>query len=154
MTRDVRPDGLWVVLGAGGMLGRDVTDVLANREVRALQRGDLDITDARAVRDAVAGADVVVNCAAWTAVDDAETHEDEAFAVNASGAANAAAACATVGAHLIQVSTDYVFDGSAQTPYREDAALAPMSAYGRTKAAGEHAVRELLPNNHSIVRTA
>jgi dTDP-4-dehydrorhamnose reductase len=101
----------------------------------------------------VRGQDVVVNAAAWTAVDDAETNEPQAFAVNATGAANLARACADVGAELVQVSTDYVFAGDATSPYAESAQLAPRSAYGRTKAAGEWAVTALCPRSR-VVRTA
>ncbi|SKC36239.1 dTDP-4-dehydrorhamnose reductase [Krasilnikoviella flava] len=145
----------WVVTGAGGMLGHDLLDVLraAGADVVALDRADLDVTDAAAAAAAVQGADVVVNCAAWTAVDDAETHEPDAFRVNATGAANLARAAHAAGARLVQVSTDYVFDGSASAPYAEDAPPAPVSAYGRTKAAGEWAVRAEAPD-HLIVRTA
>ena len=99
-----------------------------------------DITDVTAVKEAVAMArpDVVVKSAAWTAVDDAEAHEDEALAVNGHGVANLATACVNVGAALVQVSTDYVFDGSATLPYPEDAVPAPLTAYGRTKLATRH----------------
>ena len=145
----------WVVFGAAGMLGQDAAAVAeaAGHEVTRLRRSDLDITDAVAVLDAVAGHDVVVNCAGWTAVDDAETHEAEAFAVNATGAAHLARAATASGARLVHVSTDYVFDGGATRPYPEDAPVAPRSAYGRTKAAGEWAVRALAPNA-LVVRTA
>ena len=144
----------WLVTGAGGMLGHDVVAALDGREVTALRRADLDVTDAAAVAAAVAGHDVVVNCAAWTAVDDAETHEAEALKVNGDGPRVLARACADAGARLVHFSTDYVFDGSATTPYAEDAPLAPRSAYGRTKAAGETAVREELPDAHWLVRVA
>ncbi|MBL8932895.1 MAG: dTDP-4-dehydrorhamnose reductase [Kineosporiaceae bacterium] len=147
----------WLVTGAGGMLGRDLLDLLADDPqigVTALGHADLDITDPLAVTKAVAGHDVVVNCAAWTAVDDAEAHEAEAFAVNAIGPANLARAAARDGARLLQVSTDYVFAGDADLPYAEDAPIAPASAYGRTKAAGEWAVRSELPQRHWILRTA
>ena len=145
----------WLVTGAGGMLGRAVLQALDGRTgVTPATRGDLDITDPAAVGAAVPGHDVVVNCAAWTAVDDAESHESEAFAVNALGPARLAAACARSGAALLQVSTDYVFSGTAMEPYPENAPLAPMSAYGRTKAAGEWAVRAELPGRHWILRTA
>lgn len=147
----------WLVTGAGGMLGRDLLDLLADDpqiSVTALGHADLDITDPLAVTKAVAGHDVVVNCAAWTAVDDAEAHEAEAFAVNAIGPANLARAAARDGARLLQVSTDYVFAGDADLPYAEDAPIAPASAYGRTKAAGEWAVRSELPQRHWILRTA
>jgi len=148
----------WLVTGAGGMLGRDVLGVLAGRPeiaVTAADRAALDVTDLAAVRTAVAGHEVVVNCAAWTAVDDAESQEPAAFAANAVGPANLARAAAESGAWLLHVSTDYVFAGDdAGRPYPEDAPIAPRSAYGRTKAAGEWAVRAELPQRHWILRTA
>jgi dTDP-4-dehydrorhamnose reductase len=148
----------WLVLGAGGQLGLDMQVALAlagvsDKDVKGLKRADLDVTQADAVREAVRGYDVVVNAAAYTAVDDAEAHEGQAFAVNATGAANVAAACRESGARLVHVSTDYVFSGDATDPYAEDAPLAPQSAYGRTKAAGEWAVRATCPQAW-IVRTA
>ena len=148
----------WLVTGAGGMLGLDLQVVLAlagvdSKDVTALKRADLDITRPSEVRDAVRGHDVVVNCAAYTAVDDAEAHEAQAFSVNAVGTANVAGACRETGARLVHVSTDYVFAGDATDPYAEDAPLAPRSAYGRTKAAGEWAVRATCPESW-IVRTA
>jgi dTDP-4-dehydrorhamnose reductase len=148
----------WLVTGAAGMLGRDLTDLLRARgeEFTPLARVDLDITDPAAVAKAVSlvKPDVVVNCAAWTAVDAAEEHEEAAFAINAGGAVNLAAACASVGALLVHPSTDYVFDGHASVPYAEDAPTAPSGAYGRTKLAGEQAVRAALPDAGYIVRTA
>lgn len=144
----------WLVVGAGGMLGRDLVAALEGRPVTAANRAALDVTDPTATLAAVAGHDVVVNCAAWTAVDDAETHEAAAYAVNAVGAANLARACAATGASLVQISTDYVFPGDATEPYAEDAPTAPRSAYGRTKLAGEWAVRALLPDGSWVVRTA
>ena len=146
----------WLVTGANAMLGTDLVDLLRSEghEVTAAARDSLDITDAESVDRAVAGHDVVVNCAAWTAVDAAEEHEDEAFAVNGDGARLLARAAAAHGARLVQVSTDYVFDGTSSTPYAEDAPTAPASAYGRTKAAGEEAVRDELPGDHLVVRTA
>ena len=148
----------WLVTGAAGMLGRDLTALLAARgeEITALTRADLDITDLAAVAKAVDAAkpDVVVNCAAWTAVDAAEEHEARALAINGHGAANLAAACAAAGALLVHPSTDYVFDGQARSPYPEDAPTAPAGAYGRTKLAGEQAVRAALPGASYIVRTA
>jgi len=123
------------------MLGREVVDLLRGNgsEVVARSRADLDVVDPRACRDAVAGADVVVNCAAATAVDAAESDEAGAFAVNATGPRNLAVAAAAAGARLVQVSTDYVFDGRAVAPYRVDDPTGPLSAYGRTKLAGEWA---------------
>jgi dTDP-4-dehydrorhamnose reductase len=148
----------WLVTGAAGMLGRDMTALIAARgeEFTALARADLDLTDGPAAVAAIAAAkpDVVVNCAAWTAVDAAEEHEDEALAINGHGAASLAAACAEAGALLVHPSTDYVFDGNASAPYAEDAPTAPAGAYGRTKLAGEQAVRAALPDGCYLVRTA
>ena len=145
----------WLVVGAAGMLGQDVMAQLfaEGRDASGVTRADLDVTDPQACLAALAGFDVVVNCAAWTAVDDAETSEGTAFAVNAVGAANLAAAATHHRARLVQISTDYVFDGHATEPYLEDAPLAPVSAYGRTKAAGEWAVRAA-GQNHHVLRTA
>jgi dTDP-4-dehydrorhamnose reductase len=140
------------------MLGRDLTDLLATRgeQVTGLAREDLDITETAAVTAGLQAIkpDVVVNCAAWTAVDDAESQEDAALAVNGHAVGELAAACADMGAALIQVSTDYVFDGAASAPYAEGAVPAPRTAYGRTKLAGEQAVRATLPGTGYVVRTA
>jgi dTDP-4-dehydrorhamnose reductase len=148
----------WLVTGAAGMLGRDLTALLANRGEQAtgLRRADLDITDAAAVAAALKAhrPAIVVNCAAWTAVDDAEAHEAEALRLNGDGPANLAAACASLGATLVHISTDYVFAGDASTPYAEDAVTGPRTAYGRTKLAGEQAVLETLPGRSYVVRTA
>ncbi|MFE1379118.1 dTDP-4-dehydrorhamnose reductase [Streptomyces sp. NPDC058740] len=146
----------WLITGAAGMLGRDLAEVLAESgaEYTALTRKELDITDAAAVRAAVAGHDVVVNAAAWTDVDGAETEEAAATRINGEGPRALAAACAETGTVLIQVSTDYVFQGDASEPYRHDAPTAPVNAYGRSKLAGELAVTELLPERGYVVRTA
>ncbi len=144
----------WLVTGAGGMLGRDLVDVLYGRKVNALTRAELDITDAPAVERAVADADVVVNAAAWTNVDGAEAAEEAATLVNAVGPRVLAEACARHAARLVHVSTDYVFDGTATSPYPEDAPVSPRSAYGRSKAAGEVAVRDALPDASYVVRSA
>ncbi len=145
----------WLITGAGGMLGTDVTTALIRHgeEVRPLTRSDLDITDLDACHAAVQGCDVVVNCAAWTAVDDAEAQEAAAYAVNATGAAMLARAADAADARMVQISTDYVLAGNATSPYPEDAPVAARSAYGRTKAAGEEAVRAQCPDS-LIVRTA
>lgn len=162
----------WLVVGANGMLGQDLLAQLGRcasdvfvpdgfevggsagaHKVTAVDRDELDIRDPGACLAAVAGHDFVVNVAAWTAVDEAESHEPAAFAVNAVGAANLARACSAAGLPMLQVSTDYVFAGDANSPYAEDAPLAPRSAYGRTKAAGEWAVQALCPQSW-IVRTA
>lgn len=154
MTRSPLGEGRWLVVGAAGMLGTEVVAALSGRDVTALMRADLDIANGSAVIDSVQGYDVVVNCAAWTAVDAAETDEASAFTANAIGPANLARACAASGAWLVHISTDYVFAGGAATPYNEDADVAPRTAYGRTKAAGEQAVRTELPQRSLILRTA
>jgi dTDP-4-dehydrorhamnose reductase len=146
-----------LVTGAAGMLGQDVVAAAsqAGHDVLALARRDLDITDADAVRRTVldAQAAAVVNCAAWTDVDGAEAHEEEATVVNGTAVGHLADAAAQAGAHLIHVSTDYVFPGDSAEPYVESDAVDPPSAYGRSKLAGEIAVRERAPR-HAIVRAA
>lgn len=148
----------WLVTGAGGMLAHDVLEALAAEDERAvgLTRADLDICDQDATRRAIEEhrPDVVVNCAAWAAVDAAEEHEAEALRVNGDGPRNLAESCAATGARLLHVSTDYVFGGDGDRPYDEDAEPAPRTAYGRTKLAGERAVLETLPDNSAVARIA
>ncbi|GAB3839402.1 dTDP-4-dehydrorhamnose reductase [Micromonospora andamanensis] len=147
----------FLVTGAGGMLGRDLVDVLGTRpehRVTPATRAELDIADAAAVHAAVDGHDVVVNTAAWTDVDGAEAHESAATAVNGDAVVHLATACAAHGARLLHLSTDYVFDGTATAPYPEDAPTAPLNAYGRGKLVGEQAVTRLLPDTGYVVRTA
>ena len=140
------------------MLGRDLVTLLGRRSdgVTGLRHRDLDITDAGAVAAALRRhrPDVVVNCAAWTAVDDAETYVADAMRVNADGPANLAAACLVDGIKLVQISTDYVFGGRATRPYAEYDEPAPASAYGRSKLAGERAVVAQLGGSSYVVRTA
>ncbi len=139
------------------MLGGDFTVAARElgHEVIALSRSDLDVTDQSAVETLVKeqAPATVVNCAAWTDVDGAETHEEEATEVNASGAGHLAAAAEAVGASICQISTDYVFDGAKETPYVESDPTSPIQAYGRSKLAGEKAVRKANPD-HFIVRTS
>lgn len=146
----------WLVTGAQGMLGIDVCRVLGRHgiPVTPVGRGDLDLLDEHAVGEAVASHDVVVSCAAWTAVDDAETSESQAHQINAVAPGILARAAARHSALIVHLSTDYVFDGAARAPYAEDAPTAPRTAYGRTKAAGEVAVRDAAPEQHLVVRTA
>ena len=144
----------WAILGSAGMLGQEFMGALTNSDVTGLDRVEFDITDFDSVQSVIKNFDVVVNCAAWTAVDDAEEKEEAALAINGHGPRNVAIACRTIGARLVQISTDYVFPGDATTPYSEESATGPKSAYGRTKLFGEVAVREELPNDHYVVRTA
>lgn len=148
-----------VVVGAGGMLGQRVADIarVHGWEVVAAPRETCDVTDLATLTGYLerVSPTVVVNCAAWTDVDGAEAHEEQALAVNGEGAGNLAKVGAALGARIVQVSTDYVFDGAGNggAPYAEDAPTAPRSAYGRTKLVGEQLVAEHNPN-HLICRTA
>jgi len=137
------------------MLAHDLVPALrtAGHVVTAMGRDDLDVTDPGACTAAAAGHGLIVNCAAWTKVDDAEDHEPQAFAVNAVGAANLARGAVHAGARLVHLSTDYVFDGQATIPYAAEHPPSPRSAYGRTKLAGEWAVRALCADSW-VVRTA
>ncbi len=146
-----------LVTGAAGMLGRDVMLAAGNagHDLVGFGRAELDITDAAALakKFELERPDVVINCAAWTDVDGAEAEEQAAFAVNGTGAGNVAAAAATVGASVVYVSSDYVFDGAKAAPYVESDQVAPLSAYGRTKLAGEEAT--IAANKrHFVVRSA
>lgn len=149
----------YLVTGAGGQLGADLVRVLSTVDgasVVGVTRSELDITVQSKVDALVA--DVrpayVFNAAAYTAVDAAETDEAGAAAVNGLAPGYLAAACAARGAVLVHVSTDYVFSGAATSPYATDAEVGPASVYGRTKLAGERAVRAALPDASFVVRTA
>ena len=146
-----------LVTGATGQLGSELLRHAPRFAVSAegLNSRQLDITDARAVRKAVLESEavVVVNAAAYTAVDKAESEEARAFAVNRDGTANLAAACAEADIPFIHVSTDYVFDGSKASPYTEMDPVHPVSVYGSSKEAGEQALRDTWPR-HIILRTA
>jgi dTDP-4-dehydrorhamnose reductase len=149
----------WLVVGANGMLGHDLVEVIAGagHDVVGMDLPQVDITSRESVAAALTevNPDVVVNAAAYTAVDAAEEHEDLAMRINGEGPGVLAAEVARhPGVRLVHVSTDYVFAGDATTPYQEDAPPAPQSAYGRTKRAGEVAVRSILPERGFIVRTA
>jgi dTDP-4-dehydrorhamnose reductase len=146
-----------LVTGAGGMLGRDVVLAAANagHEVVGLGRLELDVAsaDAVAAKLELERPDVVVNCAAWTDVDGAEEAEDAAMAVNGMGAGNVAAAASSLGASVVYVSSDYVFDGAKGSPYVETDQPMPLSAYGRTKLAGEEATAAA-NKRHFVVRSS
>jgi dTDP-4-dehydrorhamnose reductase len=146
-----------LVTGAAGMLGREVVTAAARlgHEVAAWDLPECDLTDEHATAEAVRRLDprAVVNCAAYTNVDAAESDEPTAERVNADAAGNLARACAAIGARLVHVSTDYVFDGSKREPWVESDTVAPLGAYGRTKLRGEEQVAGALAD-HAIVRTA
>ncbi|MFJ3861893.1 dTDP-4-dehydrorhamnose reductase [Streptomyces sp. NPDC090085] len=146
----------WLVTGAGGMLGQHLTPQLRGEPVIALDRQGLDITDADAVEEAVDRHQprIIVNCAAWTAADDAERQPELAWRVNVTGTRNLARAAHRHGAILLHISSDYVFPGTAGTPYSEHAPTGPCNTYGRTKAAAEREVLALLPDTGYVVRTA
>jgi dTDP-4-dehydrorhamnose reductase len=145
-----------LVTGAAGMLGTEVVAAAGGHDVVGLARADLDITDAEAVRAVVRDSrpDAVINCAAYTNVDAAESDEPGATAINGAGAGHVAAAAAEAGAHVVHVSTDYVFAGDAREAYVEDAPTGPRTAYGRSKLEGERRVAAAAPHAHAIVRTA
>jgi dTDP-4-dehydrorhamnose reductase len=146
-----------LVTGAAGMLGRDVMLAAGNagHDLVGYGRAELDVTDPGALERKfdLERPDVVINCAAWTDVDGAEEAEQAAFAVNGTGAGNVAAAAAAVGATVVYVSSDYVFDGRKSSPYVESDQPAPISAYGRTKLGGEEATAAA-NRRHFVVRSA
>ena len=146
-----------LVLGAGGQLGCELEDLTPSQiTCLFLDRKSLDVTDDKGVRAAfeTEQPDVVLNAAAYTAVDKAETEQEVAEAVNVAGARNVALACATVGARLLHFSTDFVFDGEATAAYKPDATTHPLGVYGRTKLDGEAQLLSSLPNNALVIRTS
>jgi dTDP-4-dehydrorhamnose reductase len=146
-----------LVAGARGMLGRDVVEACALRghDVYPAGHDELDVTDPAWCEEVIAEVKpkAVINCAAWTDVDGAEDHEDEATLVNGAGAGNLAAAAATLAAKVVYVSSDYVFDGAGRRPYVESDVTGPISAYGRSKLAGETATTAANPF-HLIARSS
>jgi dTDP-4-dehydrorhamnose reductase len=146
-----------LVAGAAGQVGRELQLTSPRElEVTALGRDELDITNAESVEVVIRNAapDIVINAAAYTAVDRAESEEDLAFAVNATGASHLAATTRSLGARLVHLSTDYVFDGCRPRPWQPDDEPRPLSAYGRTKLAGEKAVLSIAGDRALIVRTS
>jgi dTDP-4-dehydrorhamnose reductase len=141
-----------LVTGGAGQLGREVAAAFGGHDVTAVDSGRLDVCDREMVDDALAAVapDLVVHCAAWTDVDGCETDVERAFTVNALGTRHVASAARSAGAHLVYVSTDYVFDGTLGRSYHEWDATNPLSVYGASKLAGE---REAGPEA-TVVRTA
>jgi dTDP-4-dehydrorhamnose reductase len=147
----------WLILGAGGQVGQALCRIAAdqNLDAVALHRHDLDLLNAAALREALVpeAYDLVINAAAYTAVDRAETEPKEAMAVNAEAPRAIAELCRERGLPLVHFSTDYVFDGRNAAPYLEDDSINPLSVYGQSKAAGETAIRDAQPR-HLILRTS
>ena len=144
-----------LITGAYGMLGSDLREVLKNQELIVTGSKDLDITNEEQVIEFICekSPELVINAAAYTAVDDCETNYDDAYAVNALGPKNLAIACNKLDIPLVHISTDYVFDGSKRTPLIETDKLGPQSAYGKTKLAGEEFIQENT-DKYFILRTA
>lgn len=147
-----------LITGANGQLGtafRDIAPANTQHQFYFKTRSELDILDAAAITAAIkeTGVTVLVNCAAYTAVDKAETEKETAFAINGEAPGLMAKLCADLGVRLVHISTDYVFNGDGEKPYREDDPIAPVNIYGASKQAGEAAV---LANNKDavIIRTA
>jgi dTDP-4-dehydrorhamnose reductase len=149
------PKPRMLVTGANGLLGREIADLFREEyELRATDVGECDVTIPGDCGRAIGGfrPRVVVHCAAYTAVDKAETDRDRAFAVNRDGTANVARKCREHGAFLVTFGTDYVFDGASRRPYEEEDAASPLSVYGRSKQAAEEALRAETPE-HLLVRS-
>jgi dTDP-4-dehydrorhamnose reductase len=146
-----------LITGAGGQVGRSLlSEAPAGAELLSCCHKDLDIADAAAVSHYVTAhrPDVIINAAAYTAVDRAESESDLARRINADGPRHLAEAARAAGARLIHISTDFVFDGAASTPYQPGSATLPLNVYGVTKLAGERAVLKTLPERSIVVRTA
>ena len=145
-----------LVTGIRGQLGFDVMKVLKSRGIEAIgvNSDDMDITDPGRVKAVISSLrpDAVIHCAAWTAVDAAEDNEEAARKVNVDGTANIAMACADTGAKLMYFSTDYVFDGEGEKPWKPEDKTGPVSVYGASKLDGENEVRRILPDRHFIIR--
>jgi dTDP-4-dehydrorhamnose reductase len=148
----------WLIIGGSGQLGTAVSQELGRRGIlfEVWGSNDLDITHGSIVHDFISklSPKVIINCAAWTDVDGAETNESRASRVNGDGAENISIAAKNCGAKLIHISTDYVFSGQGKTPWQTSSEVNPQSAYGRTKAAGEKQVLAAYSENSLIVRTA
>ena len=148
----------YLIFGADGQLGRSLQDDLAarNLEFAAFSRADLDITDLTQVRREIleSNADIIFNAAAYTNVEQAELEPEKAFGVNETGVRNLARVAGEIDARFIHFSTDYVFSGARETPWKIDSQVRPISVYGKSKLAGEVAIFEEYPENSLIIRTA
>src|SRR4051795_101541 len=140
-----------LVLGAAGQVGRELCRLAwpTGTAIVSMDRAEIDIADREAVFGAIARErpEIVINAAAYTAVDRAESEPEAAWAANCTGPANLAAACRTAAIPLIHLSTDYVFDGRKGGPYREDDSVNPLGVYGRSKEAGDRAIQQALPEH-------
>lgn len=149
---------MWLVVGAHGQLGRCMTELLDSKSIDYIAAGhqQIDITNSDSVTEAFERyrPKLVLNAAAWTAVDEAEKYEDAALQTNAGGPSNLAISSSLMGARLIHISTDYVFSGQSNEPYTVGSLTEPGNAYGRTKLAGEKAVLEIGNGRNCVVRTA
>lgn len=146
---------VWII-GCNGMLGREVAELFQKNKIPFVGTDmDCDITDISALSEFAKGKDIlwIINCSAYTNVDKSEEEEPKAYSINATGAGNIAKTASAVGAKLIHVSTDYVFNGRGDSPYKENDVKQPLGAYGRTKSAGEDLVAEKNSKNF-IIRTA
>jgi dTDP-4-dehydrorhamnose reductase len=148
----------WLILGGSGQLGIALSEELGQKGIifKAWGSQELDITKAPIVRDVIAALSpsVIINCAAWTDVDGAESHEEMAFLVNSQGVENIATAAKACGAKFIQISTDYVFSGRSEQPWKESDSKQPVSVYGRSKASGEDKAIDMYGEGTYIIRTA
>jgi len=148
----------WLILGGSGQLGIALSEELGRRGIdfKAWGSQELDITKGPIVQDVIAALSpsVIINCAAWTDVDGAESHEEMAFLVNSKGVENIATAAKACGAKFIQISTDYVFSGRSEKPWKEGDLKHPVSVYGRSKASGEDRALEIYSEGTYIIRTA
>lgn len=151
-----------ILCGAGGQLGKALQDLWPSSQLAeqftfsALSHEDLDISSASAIEEKLSrlDANIIINAAAYTAVDQAETDSVNAFAVNETAVAKLASWAAANQAWLIQISTDFVFDGAASSPYEPESETSPLGVYGASKRAGEVKVQQLLPNSGTIIRTS
>lgn len=149
---------MWLVLGANGQLGQALLLHLSSigEPCQGVKRSECDIVERSAVETTLSAKQpsIVINTAAWTAVDDAETHIFEAHQVNEVGPRNLSRVCSDLGIPLVHISTDYVFDGAATSPILEESPTRPLGVYGESKLAGERAIMENMPHNSYIIRTA